>query len=77
MERRRPVIAFLVPSPFEILDLDGPLSVFERATANGERYYSIQILSTRSDGAVRTEGGMAIGNTCKSLIMWDRSIPLL
>jgi transcriptional regulator GlxA family with amidase domain len=65
MERRRPVIAFLVPSPFEILDLTGPVSVFERATAKGERYYSIQILSTRSDGAVRTEGGMAIGNTCK------------
>ena len=65
MERRRPVIAFLVPSPFEILDLTGPVSVFERATANGERYYSIQILSTRSDGAVRTEGGMVIGNTCK------------
>ena len=52
MERRRPVIAFLVPSPFEILDLTGPVSVFERATAKGERYYSIQILSTRSDGAV-------------------------
>ena len=63
--RHRPVIAFLVPSPFEILDLTGPVSVFERAAVNGERYYSIRILSTRSDGAVRTEGGMAIADTCK------------
>ncbi len=65
MDRHHPVIAFLVPSPFEILDLTGPVSVFERAMTNGERYYSVQILSTRSDGAVRTEGGMALGNSCK------------
>lgn len=65
MGRHHPVIAFLVPSPFEILDLTGPVSVFERATRDGERHYAIQILSTRSDGAVKTEGGMAIGNTCK------------
>ena len=61
-ERRHPVIAFLVPSPFEILDLTGPVSVFERATKNGERHYSIQILSTRSGGTVETAGGMSIGN---------------
>jgi len=65
MTRRQPVIAFLVASPFEVLDLTGPVSVFERAATDGERYYSIQILSTRSDGAVKTEGGMAIANTCK------------
>ena len=63
--RHHPVIAFLVPSPFEILDLTGPVSVFERATTNGERHYSIQILSTRSSGTVETAGGMSIGNACK------------
>ena len=41
MERRRPVIAFLVRSPFEILDLTGSVSVFERATAKGERYRAV------------------------------------
>ena len=65
MQRHRPVIAFLVASPFEILDLTGPSSVFERATANGERYYAIQILSTQSGGTVTTAGGMAISNACK------------
>jgi len=65
MERQHPVIAFLVASPFEILDLTGPSSVFERATANGERYYSIQILFTGSGGSVETAGGMSIGNARK------------
>jgi transcriptional regulator GlxA family with amidase domain len=64
-ERHHPVIAFLVASPFEVLDLTGPSSVFERSTLNGERYYSIQILSTGSDGTVKTAGGMTIGNACK------------
>jgi transcriptional regulator GlxA family with amidase domain len=65
MERHHPVIAFLVASPFEILDLTGPTSVFERSTANGERYYSIQILSTQSGGTVTTAGGMTISNASK------------
>ena len=63
--RNHPVIAFVVPYPFEILDLTGPVSVFERAALNGERYYSVRILSTRSNGAVTTEGGMVIADTCK------------
>lgn len=65
MRRHHPVIAFLVASPFEILDLTGPASVFERSTANGERYYSVQILSTQSGGTVKTAGGMTISNACK------------
>ncbi|WP_239461985.1 GlxA family transcriptional regulator [Occallatibacter savannae] len=64
-ERHHPVIAFLVASPFEVLDLTGPSSVFERSTLNGERHYSIQILSTGSDGTVKTAGGMTIANACK------------
>ena len=63
--RPHPVIAFLVPSPFEILDLTGPVSVFERATTNGERHYSVQVLSTQSSGTVETAGGMTIGNALK------------
>ena len=63
--RQQPVIAFIVPSPFEILDLTGPVSVFERAAKNGERHYAIQILSTRSNGTVETAGGMSIGNAYK------------
>jgi transcriptional regulator GlxA family with amidase domain len=64
-DRHHPVIAFLVASPFEILDLTGPLSVFERAISCGESYYSIRTLSTRSGGIVETAGGMTIGNACK------------
>jgi len=63
--RNHPVIAFLVPSPFEILDLTGPVSVFERAATNGERHYSIQILSTRTGATVETAGGMTVSNACK------------
>ena len=65
MAHHHPVIVFLVPSPFEILDLTGPVSVFERAKTDGERYYSIQVLSTRSGGTVETAGGMSIGNASK------------
>ena len=63
--RPHPVIAFLVASPFEILDLTGPSSVFERATVDGERFYSIQILSTGGTGTVETAGGMAIANAAR------------
>ena len=65
MQRQHPVIAFLVASSFEILDLTGPASVFDRATANGQRYYEIRVLSTESAGIVTTAGGMTISNACK------------
>jgi transcriptional regulator GlxA family with amidase domain len=65
MRRRHPVIAFLVASPFEILDLTGPTSVFERATSDGGRHYSIQILSTQAGGTITTAGGMAVSNAIK------------
>lgn len=64
MERRQPVIAFLVPTPFEILDLTGPVSVFERASPHGERHYATQLLSTKS-GAVETAGGLTVSNALK------------
>ena len=64
--RHRPVIAFVVPYPFEILDLTGPVSVFERAAASRESATTRSESCPRDrDGAVRTEGGMAIGDTCK------------
>lgn len=65
MRRHSPVVAFLVASPFELLDLAGPASVFERATANGERYYSIQILSTQSSATAQTKSGITISNACR------------
>jgi transcriptional regulator GlxA family with amidase domain len=65
MRRRPPVIAFLVASPFELLDFTGPASVFEIPTVKGKPYYSLQILSTQSGGSVRTNGGITISNACK------------
>jgi transcriptional regulator GlxA family with amidase domain len=65
MQRQPPVIAFLVASPFEMLDLTGPASVFEHSTTSAGRYYSIQILSTQSGGTVKTAGGMTISNARK------------
>jgi transcriptional regulator GlxA family with amidase domain len=65
MRPRPPVIAFLVASPFELLDLTGPASVFEIPTTKGKPYYSLQILSTQSGGSVRTNGGITVSNACK------------
>ncbi len=49
-------------SPFELLDLAGTASVFERAVTNGEHYYSIQLLSTQSSGTAQIKGGITISN---------------
>src|SRR5258706_8239676 len=65
MRHYPPVIAFLVASPFELLDLSGPAAVFEIPTVKGKPYYSLQILSTQSGGSVRTNGGITISNACK------------
>ena len=45
MRHQSRVIAFLVASPFEVLDLTGPLSVFTYPTVKGKPYYSFEILS--------------------------------
>ncbi len=65
MRHRSPVIAFLVASPFELLDFTGPASVFEIPTSNGKPYYSMQVLSTQAGDAVRTNGGITISNACR------------
>jgi transcriptional regulator GlxA family with amidase domain len=65
MRQSPPVIAFLVPSPFELLDLTGPASVFEIPTTKGRPYYSIQILSTQAGDSISTSGGITISNVCK------------
>ena len=75
--RHHPVIAFVVPYPFEILDLTGPVSVFERAALHGERYYSIRILSTRSSGMSKQKGEWSLPTPANTLTMWDRSTPSL
>jgi transcriptional regulator GlxA family with amidase domain len=65
MRHYPPVIAFLVASPFELLDLSGPAAVFEIPTTEGKPYYSLQILSTQSGGSVRTNGGIIVSNACR------------
>jgi transcriptional regulator GlxA family with amidase domain len=60
MGKSPPVIAFLVVSPFELLDLTGPLSVFQHSTENEKPYYSVQILSAQPGEFVRANGGIFI-----------------
>ena len=64
MPTRSPVIAFLVASPFELLDLTGPASVFAYATVRDRPYYSFRILSTTSGETVESMGGIFIADTC-------------
>src|SRR5258706_821146 len=65
MPTRSPVIAFLVASPFELLDLTGPAAVFAYPMVEGKPYYSFRILSTTSGDTVRSMGGLSIVETCK------------
>ena len=65
MRARSPVIAFLVASPFELLDLTGPAAVFAYPMVEGKPYYSFRILSTTSGDTVRSMGGLSIVETCK------------
>src|SRR5580692_8971773 len=64
MPTRSPIIAFLVASPFELLDLTGPASVFAYATVRDRPYYSFRILSTTSGETVKSMGGIFIADTC-------------
>src|ERR1700727_3462965 len=63
MRHQSRVIAFLVASPFEVLDLTGPLSVFTYPTVKGKPYYAFQILSTHSGDTVRSRGNISIGDS--------------
>src|SRR5580704_13340951 len=63
MRHHSRVIAFLVASPFEVLDLTGPLSVFTYPTVKGKPYYSFEILSTQSGDSVRSRGNISIGDS--------------
>jgi transcriptional regulator GlxA family with amidase domain len=63
MPPRSPVIAFLVASPFELLDLTGPASVFAYPMVRDRPYYSLQILSTTSGDTVQSMGGISIVDT--------------
>ena len=65
MRSRSPIIAFLVASPFEVLDLAGPASVFIYSMVKDKPYYSLRILSTTSGDTVKSMGGLSIGPTCR------------
>jgi transcriptional regulator GlxA family with amidase domain len=63
MRPRSPVIAFLVASPFELLDLTGPASVFAYPMVRDRPYYLFQILSTTSGDTVQGMGGISVADT--------------
>src|ERR1700730_13216260 len=65
MRSRSPIIAFLVASPFEVLDLAGPASVFIYSMVKDKPYYSLRILSTTSGDTVKSMGGLFLGATCR------------
>jgi transcriptional regulator GlxA family with amidase domain len=64
MAIRPRVIAFLVASPFELLNLMGPASVFANPKVNGKQPYSLKILSMQTGSEVQSTGGFTLGNAC-------------
>jgi len=64
MATRSRVIAFLVASPFELLNLMGPASVFSNPKVNGKQSYILQILSMQPASEVQSVGGFTLGNAC-------------
>ena len=64
MRQSRRVIAFLIASPFDLLNFAGPATVFEIPVVDRKPYYSIQILSTQASDRVKTGGGITIANAC-------------
>jgi transcriptional regulator GlxA family with amidase domain len=64
MATRSRVIAFLVASPFELLNLMGPASVFSNPKVNGKQSYILQILSMQPTSEVQSVGGFTLGNAC-------------
>ena len=65
MGQSRPVIAFLVVAPFELLDLTGPASVFQHSPSYEKSNYTIRILSARPGDVVQANGGIFIGADCR------------
>ena len=65
MRQSTPVIAFLIASPFELLDLAGPASVFTYPMVKGKPYYSFRILSTSAGDSVTSMGDISISGACK------------
>jgi transcriptional regulator GlxA family with amidase domain len=65
MGQSSPVIAFLVVSPFELLDLTGPASVFQHSPSYQESHYSVQILTAQAGKFVTANGGFFIGANCR------------
>jgi transcriptional regulator GlxA family with amidase domain len=63
MSNRPRVIAFLVASPFELLDLAGPASVFSYPRVDGNPHYILKILSTDNYQGVQSSAGLTISNS--------------
>src|ERR1700730_10575198 len=64
MSNRSRVIAFLVASTYELMNLTGPASVFSNPKVNGKHYYSLKILSTHPGCEVQSSGGLTLTNAC-------------
>lgn len=62
MPNRPRVVAFLVASPVDLLNLIGLASVFSYPKIDGKPAYSIKILSADSEREVRGIGGIAVSN---------------
>lgn len=58
-------IVFLVASPFELLDLTGPASVFAHPMKNGAPDYSFRVLSAKSGDTVTSTGGLSVASACR------------
>ena len=62
MTNRSRVIAFIVASPFDLLNLVGFASVFSYPRIDGKPAYSIKILTADSEARVSSIGGIAVSN---------------
>ena len=54
----------MVASPFELLNLMGPASVFSNPKVNGKQQYTLKILSMQPTSEVQSVGGFTLGNAC-------------
>ena len=76
--RHHPVIAFVVPYPFEILDLTGPVSVFERAARQWRALlFDPDLVHAIETALSRQKAEWPSPTPANTLTMWDRSTPSL
>ena len=61
MKISKRTIGIFVASPFELLDLAGPIAVFSNVTHGGERLYRIRIISAEPEPTVSSVDGLQMG----------------